>query len=74
MITHDAKGMQNPARALARLEKAFSKRAPGSLLFKKITAVVAAVQHMVDRTGILETKGPGHKVKIAAPERQLVND
>ncbi len=56
MIAHDAEGTQYPARALARLEEAFPERAPGSLLFKNVAAVVAAVDHMVYRSRIFESK------------------
>ena len=85
VISQNAVSMQNPAGALARLEKAFLKRVFGSLLFEDPVAVVTAaclgvvflrrrIHHVVDRTSILKAQGSWHIIEIKGDSIGLVKN
>ena len=66
VVAHDDEGMQEPVGFLAGLKQAVLKRSARFLVAKNLGAVVAAIQHVIARTGEFESQLSRHVGKLAS--------
>src|SRR5438105_2450250 len=60
VVAHDHKGMQQPLATSAAFKKAGLERGPRSFFGKNPVPVIAAIDHVIDRTGVFEPKLARH--------------
>lgn len=64
VVAHHTVRVENPAVLLARLEKTLLERRLGRVVLEDPRTVVPAIDHMVHRSRVFESKRPRHTQKI----------
>ena len=72
VIVHQAIGLHLPTGLAARLSQRLKKALAVAVILKEGFASIPAIHHMINRSGILDSKFSGHSRKLSPPTNMSI--